>query len=72
MLNILFFILMLIVFGKLLVFAIGATWGIARIFFSIILLPFILVMLLLKGLVVIAFPILVLVGIISLFTTAKY
>ena len=44
-------VLMLVVFAKILFFAIGATWGIARILFSIVLLPLILVGLVLKGLI---------------------
>ena len=65
MLTLLFFIFMIIIFVKLLVFAISATWGIARIFFAIILLPLILVGLVLKGLLVIAFPVLAVIGLIT-------
>ena len=68
MLTILFFILMLIVFGKLLLFSISATWGIARILFSVVLLPIFLVLLVFNGLLVIAFPVLAIVGLASLFT----
>lgn len=68
MLTVIFFILMLVVFGKILWFSISATWGIARILFSVILLPLFLVLLVLKGLIVIAFPILAIIGLVSLFT----
>ena len=64
--TILFFILLFIVFGKLLIFAIKATWSIAKICFIIGLLPLILVALVLSGLVALALPILVVIGIVSL------
>ena len=66
MLTFLFFILMLAVFGKILGFAIKATWGISKIIFSVVLLPLFLVGLVLKGLLTLALPILVIIGIISL------
>ena len=68
MLTILFYALMLVVFGKILWFSISATWGIAKILFSVILLPLFLVLLVLNGLLVIAFPILAIVGLVSLVT----
>ena len=67
MLTFLFFVLMIIVFGKILIFAIKATWGISKILFTVVFLPLILLGLAIKGLLVIAFPILVIVGLISLF-----
>ena len=67
MLTFIFTILMLIVFGKLLIFAIKATWSISKIVFSLVLLPLFLVGLVLKGLVTLAFPILLVVGLIVLF-----
>ena len=66
MLTFLFFILMLAVFGKILGFAIKATWSISKIVFSVVLLPLFLVGLVLKGLLTLALPILVIIGIISL------
>ena len=66
MLTFLFFILMLAVFGKILGFAIKATWGISKIVFSVVLLPLFLIGLVLKGLLTLALPILVVIGIISL------
>ena len=71
MLNLVFGILMLVIFGKLLVFALSATWGIARIFFSLVLLPLFLEVLFINGLVLIAFPVLLVIGLISLFTPAR-
>lgn len=66
MLTFIFTILLLIIFGKILGFAIKATWGITKILFSVVLIPLFLVGLVLKGLILIALPILVVVGIISL------
>lgn len=66
MIELLFTILMFVVFGKLLFFAIKATWGIAKILLTIVLLPFILVALAFAGLLYIAFPLLVIIGIVSL------
>lgn len=72
MLNFIFTILLIIVFGRILKFAIRAAWGISKIVCSIVLLPLFLVCLVFKGLLEIAFPILVIVGIISIFSCKKY
>lgn len=66
MLTALFVILMLVVFGKLLVFAIKASWGIIKILFTIIFLPLILIGLVIAGLTSVALPILLVIGVISL------
>lgn len=66
MLTILFWILMLMIFGKILKFAIKATWGISKIIVFVILLPIVLIALVLQGLVALALPILVVIGVISL------
>lgn len=66
MLTLLFTILMLLVFGKILVFAIKAAWGISKIVCTIVLLPILLVGLVVIGLVKIALPILLVVGILSI------
>lgn len=66
MLTFLFFILLMVTFGKILKFAVKATWGISRIVFSVVLLPLFLVGLVLKGLLSLALPILVVIGIIAL------
>jgi hypothetical protein len=58
---------MFIVFGKLLIFAIKAAWGISKIICSLVLLPLFLVGLVLKGLITIALPILIVVGFVVLF-----
>ena len=66
MLTALFVILMLVVFGKLLVFAIKASWGVIKILFTIIFLPLILIGLVIDGLTSVALPILLVIGVISL------
>ncbi len=65
MLTLLFTILMFVIFGKLLVFAVKATWGISKILLTIVFLPLLLVGLVIEGLVAIALPVLIIVGIIS-------
>ncbi|MBE5892656.1 MAG: hypothetical protein E7286_04655 [Lachnospiraceae bacterium] len=62
--SIIFTILMFVVFGKLLKFAIKATWGIAKIVVSLIMLPLFLIVLVLSGLIALALPILLVVGIV--------
>lgn len=66
MLELLFGICLLGVFGKLFLFGMKAAWGISNILFTIILLPVILIGMVIGGLIYIAFPILIIVGIISL------
>lgn len=63
MLTLLFVFTMFIVFGKILGLALKASWGLAKIIFGVILLPFMLVALVLSGLIMIAFPILIVIGI---------
>lgn len=62
--SFIFIVLMIVVFGKILKFAVKATWSIAKILVSLVLLPLFLVGLFLSGLIVLAIPILVVVGII--------
>ena len=66
MLTMLFIILMLIIFGKLIGFAVKAAWGISKIVCTVVLLPLFLIGLVFAGLIGIAFPILLVVGIVSL------
>lgn len=67
MLRLLFMILMILVFGKLIGFAIRATWGITKVIVTLVILPIVLIGLVLGGLLSIAFPILIIIGIIALF-----
>ena len=70
MLTILFFFLFLMIFGKLAGFAFRATWGIMKVMLFIVFLPVILVGMVLGGLIYIALPILLIVGLVSLVKTA--
>ena len=72
MLTALFVILMLVVFGKLLVFAIKASWGVIKILFTIIFLPLILIGLVIAGLTSVALPILLVIGVISFYMLIVY
>ena len=65
MLTLLFVILLFVVFSKLLVLSIKATCGIIKILFTLICLPVILIVLVIGGLIYIALPILIIVGIVS-------
>lgn len=67
MFELLFLILTIIIFWKILKFAIKMAWGISKIVCSVILLPIILFVLVLRGLIALAVPILVITTIVSLF-----
>lgn len=71
MLSLIFAILMLMIFGKILIFAIKAAWGITKICFSVIFLPIVLICLVFAGLLYIALPLLIVIGIISLVATRQ-
>ncbi|MGN1378409.1 MAG: hypothetical protein ACI4V6_08645 [Dorea sp.] len=66
MLTLLFAICMIWVFGKLFFFGIKAAWGISRFLLTIVLLPVILIVMVVGGLIYLAFPVLLIVGIVSL------
>jgi len=66
--TLLFTVMMFLIFGKLLLFAVRATWGISKIFVSLIMLPIGLVLLVLFGLIRLALPLLLIIGLISLLT----
>ena len=67
MLELLFAVLMITIFGKMFIFGMKATWGVTKIIFSLILLPIALIGLVIGGLVSLALPILLVVGVISMF-----
>lgn len=71
MLTILFLILMIAVFGKLIGLAIRAAWGITKVLFSIVILPIVLIVLAVSGLIVVALPILIIVGLAALLIPQK-
>lgn len=66
MFTLLFILFMFMVFGKLFMFAVKASWGIVKIIFTILLLPLLLLILVFAGMFYIALPVLVIVGVISL------
>ena len=66
MLSLLFAICMIWVFGKLFIFGIKAAWGISKFIVTVVLLPLAVIGLVVGGFIYLAFPILVVVGIVSL------
>ncbi len=70
MLSLLFIIFFFYIFGKMIGFAFRASWSIIKVVFTLMFLPLILVGLLFKGFVVIALPVLLVVGLISLLDRA--
>ena len=70
MMTIFFFILFFMIFGKLVGFAFRAAWGIMKVMLYIVFLPVILVGMVMGGLIYIALPILLAVGLLSLLKTA--
>lgn len=68
--DILFFVVMIFIFGKLAIFGLKMAWGIAKFVCWILLLPVFLIVLVAAGLFVIAVPILALVGLFTLLGTA--
>lgn len=65
MLTALFIILMFAVFGKMIIFAFKASWGILKVLLTIIIFPLFLIGLFVSGLVYIALILLVIAGIVS-------
>jgi hypothetical protein len=66
MLELIFAVLMISAFGRLFVFGLRATWGFARLIGAMVCLPIVLAIGLLGGLLQIAFPVLAVVGLVSL------
>lgn len=66
MLELLFTILMFVVFIRIMIIAVKATWGLAKIALGIIFLPITLIVLALAGMIYLAFPILIVIGLMSL------
>ena len=65
--SLLFTIFFFMIFGKMIGFAFRATWGIFKVLMYLVFLPLILVAMAFGGLVYIALPILLVVGLASLF-----
>ncbi|SDH70006.1 hypothetical protein SAMN05421493_10383 [Pseudobutyrivibrio sp. 49] len=70
MFTFLFFVLFFMVFGKMIGVAFRATWGLMKVLLYIVFLPLILVGLVFGGLLYIAFPVLLVVGVVSLIANA--
>ena len=70
MITLIFIILMIIVFGKLLLWSIKAAWGITKILFTVVFLPIILIALALSGAIYIAIVLLIIGGIVTLVKSA--
>ena len=69
MLELLFFIFLFGIFGKLFFFGLKAAWGLSKFILTIILLPITLMVMVSCGLLYFAFVLLIVVGIISFFKT---
>jgi len=63
----LFMILMFYIFGKLFFFGIRAAWGISKFVLMVVFFPVILLGMLVVGLVKLAFPLLLIFGVIAMF-----
>lgn len=66
MLSLLFTICMIWIFGKLFIFGVKTAWGISKLLLTVVFLPLILIGMVIGGLMSIAFPILIIVGIVAL------
>lgn len=69
MITAVFWILLIMVFGKLTMFAFKMAWGITKISLTIFFLPLILIGLVIKGMLAIAFPILIVIAVFTLIKT---
>ena len=65
MLTFLFGILLFVVFGKILMLALKAAWGISKIIVTVVLLPVILIAMALTGLLSVALVLLIGIGLVS-------
>ena len=70
MITLIFIILLIMVFGKLLIWSIKAAWGITKILFTVVFLPIILIALALSGAIYIAIVLLIIGGIVTLVKSA--
>ena len=62
----LFMILMIFIFGKLFFFGLKAAWGISKFVLTIVFLPLILLVMVAGGLISIALPVLLVIGVVGL------
>ncbi|MCR4831284.1 MAG: hypothetical protein K5883_07525 [Pseudobutyrivibrio sp.] len=68
--GMLFTILFFIIFGRMIGFAFRMTWGLFKVLLYIVFLPLILLLMVFGGLIYIALPLLIIVGVLSLITNA--
>lgn len=66
MLTLLFMICMFGIFGKLFFFGLKAAWGISKFVLTIVFLPLILLVMVAGGLISIALPVLLVIGVVGL------
>ena len=66
-LFLLFFVFLFGIFGKLFFFGIRAAWGISKFILMLVFFPVILIGMLVIGLVKIAFPLLIIFGVVAMF-----
>ena len=71
MLSLMFAIMMIAVFGRLLGFAFRATWSVFKLIFTIVFLPGLLITLALSGLMIVAMPLLAIIGLASLIVPGR-
>lgn len=70
MLTFIFLICMFGIFGKLIGVAFQMAWGITKVVFTLVFLPLILIALVVGGLVYVALPLLIIIGLVSLVVEA--
>ena len=71
MLTLLFLICLCGVFGKLFCFGLKAAWGISKFVLTIVFLPVVLIVMVIAGLIKIALPLLLIIGIVGLITEKR-
>ena len=68
--SLLFIIFFIMIFGRIIGFAFRTGWSIIRVMFGLVFLPLILVAFVFRGLVLIALPVLLVVGLLSFMNRA--
>ena len=71
MMTLIFSILMIWIFGKLIGFAFRAAWGVTKILFTFLFLPVVLSALVIGGLIYIALPLLLIIGVVGMIFASK-
>lgn len=71
MFEIIFIVLMFMIFGRLAYYAVCLTWGFSKVLLTLIFLPFTLFVAIIGGLISFALPVLAVIGILSLIFVRK-